>query len=61
VINEIFTPSEHDLAWAREVIAAFARAPTAGAIALDGKMLDRPHYKNAQRLLARVMPPSRVN
>ncbi len=61
VINEIFTPSEHDLAWAREVIAAFARAPTAGAIALDGKMLDRPHYKNAQRLLARVIPPPRVN
>jgi citrate lyase subunit beta/citryl-CoA lyase len=61
VINEIFTPSEHDLAWAREVVAAFARAPSAGAIALDGKMLDRPHYKNAQRLLARVTLPPGVN
>lgn len=58
VINEIFTPLESDLEWARQVIAAFARSPTAGAIALDGEMLDRPHFKKAQRLLARVVPHS---
>ena len=54
VINEVFTPTEHDLQWARQVIAAFERSPHSGAIALDGKMLDRPHYKNAQRVLERM-------
>lgn len=54
VIHEVFTPSEADLAWARRVVAAFDAAPGSGALALDGKMLDRPHYRSAQRLLARA-------
>lgn len=53
-IHEAFTPSETDVAWARRVIAAFAASPQAGAIAIDGKMLDRPHYRSAQRVLARA-------
>jgi citrate lyase subunit beta/citryl-CoA lyase len=36
------------------VIAAFAANPTAGAVSLNGRMLDMPHLKLAQRLLARV-------
>ncbi len=54
VINAAFTPSEKDFDWAREVIAAFDANPQAGAISLNGKMLDRPHYRSAQRVLARA-------
>jgi citrate lyase subunit beta / citryl-CoA lyase len=38
--------------WAERVDAAFAANPDAGVFALDGKMIDRPHYKLAQRILA---------
>jgi citrate lyase subunit beta/citryl-CoA lyase len=32
-------------------VAAFAAAPGAGAVGIDGKMYDRPHLLRAQRLL----------
>ncbi len=54
IIHEVFTPTPQEIALARRVIAAFDAQPSAGAIALDGKMLDRPHYRSAQRLLARA-------
>jgi len=53
-INEAFTPSAIDVAWAQSVIAAFAGSPGAGAISINGKMLDRPHYLSARRLLGRA-------
>ena len=52
IINESFSPSEADVAHARRVLAAFAAEPDAGTVGLDGKMLDIPHLKQAQRLLA---------
>jgi citrate lyase subunit beta/citryl-CoA lyase len=51
-INDAFTPSEAELAHARAVVAAFAANPEAGALALDGRMIDRPHLVQAQRILA---------
>jgi citrate lyase subunit beta/citryl-CoA lyase len=57
-INAAFTPSATDVEWARRVIAAFDDAPGRGAIAIDGKMLDRPHYRSAQRVLARASIPN---
>jgi citrate lyase subunit beta / citryl-CoA lyase len=39
---------------AQAIIAAFAAAPGAGAIQLNGTMLDRPHLASAQRVLARA-------
>ena len=51
LINAVFTPSAEDLAYARQVIDAFAANPGAGVIGLGGKMLDAPHLKQAQRLL----------
>jgi citrate lyase subunit beta/citryl-CoA lyase len=53
IIQRAFTPSADELAHARNVVAAFAANPNAGTVALDGKMLDRPHLKQAQRLLSR--------
>jgi citrate lyase subunit beta/citryl-CoA lyase len=52
VINDAFTPSEADVAHARAVVAAFEASPGAGALSLDGRMIDRPHLLQAQRTLA---------
>jgi len=51
VINQAFAASQEELAWARKVVRAFAENPEAGTIAIDGKMIDKPHLTLAQRLL----------
>jgi citrate lyase subunit beta/citryl-CoA lyase len=51
-INAAFTPSAAELAHAQAVVAAFAASPGAGALSLDGRMIDRPHLVQAQRILA---------
>ncbi|HYZ42014.1 MAG TPA: CoA ester lyase [Stellaceae bacterium] len=50
-INHAFAASEDELGWARKVVATFAANPEAGTIALDGKMVDKPHLTLARRLL----------
>jgi len=50
-INEAFSTSAEEREWAERVIAAFAANPDAGTLALDGKMIDRPHLTLARRLL----------
>ena len=52
VINAAFSPDETELAHARAVVELFAANPGAGALQLDGRMVDAPHLKAAQRLLA---------
>lgn len=54
IINAIFTPSEREVARARAIVAAFAAQPDAGVLGVEGEMLDRPHLRRAERLLARV-------
>ena len=54
VINAAFTPSPEAVARARLIVEAFAAAGNAGVISLDGEMLDVPHLKAAQNLLARA-------
>ncbi len=54
VINAAFTPSAGEIAHATAVVEAFADNPDAGTIGLDGKMIDRPHLVQAQRLLERA-------
>jgi len=51
-INTAFMPTEAEVAHARRVIAAFAAAPGAGVVSLDGQMVDRPHLIQAQRILS---------
>jgi citrate lyase subunit beta/citryl-CoA lyase len=53
-INAAFSPQPAEIARARAVIAAFAAAPHAGALSLNGQMLDRPHLLKAQRILERA-------
>jgi citrate lyase subunit beta / citryl-CoA lyase len=50
IINQAFMPTPEDVAYARRVIEAFASG--AGTVGLDGKMLDMPHLKQAERVLA---------
>ncbi len=54
VINEAFTPSEAMVAEAQAVIEALAEAGAAGVTSLDGRMIDRPHLRRAERILARA-------
>lgn len=53
-INQAFTPAPEAVAHARAVVAAFEANPDAGALQLDGKMIDAPHLKQARRILAAV-------
>jgi citrate lyase subunit beta/citryl-CoA lyase len=52
VINAAFLPSEDEIAEARRIVEAFAAAPGAGALQLEGRMLDQPHLEPARRLMA---------
>ena len=54
VINAAFTPSREAVERSAAVVAAFAEAGNPGVVSLDGKMVDRPHLKLAERLLARA-------
>jgi citrate lyase subunit beta/citryl-CoA lyase len=51
-INIAFVPTAAEIARAQQIIAAFAAAPGAGVVSLDGLMIDRPHLVQAQRTLA---------
>jgi citrate lyase subunit beta/citryl-CoA lyase len=53
-INEAFTPSPQEIAHARRIIDVFAAVPGAGVVGLDGKMLDMPHLRQAEHVLARA-------
>lgn len=51
-VRRLMAPSETDVAWAERVLAADA-AGAAGAVRLDGRMVDRPVVEAARRTLAR--------
>ena len=52
VINAAFTPSAEERAKAQAIVDLFAANPGAGALQMDGKMVDAPHLKAAKALLA---------
>jgi citrate lyase subunit beta/citryl-CoA lyase len=52
VINEAFTPGEDEVATARRIVEAFAAEGDAGVIGFEGRMLDVPHLRAAERTLA---------
>ena len=53
-VASAFTPTAGEIAWAEKVIAASNGKH--GAVALDGKMIDKPVIESAQRILARARP-----
>jgi citrate lyase subunit beta/citryl-CoA lyase len=52
-VNRSFSPTEGELAWAAKVLAASASAD--GVHVVDGKMIDPPVVRRAQRLVARAL------
>ena len=54
IVNEAFSPSDHELDRAREIVAAFDQAELEGlgVIALDGEMVDLPVVEHARLLIA---------
>jgi citrate lyase subunit beta/citryl-CoA lyase len=59
-INRGFAPTEAERAWARRVLEA-ARATGAGALRLDGELIDRPVIERARSILAQAESPGRAN
>lgn len=51
-VNAAFTPDAAALDWARRVMALFDD-PGTGVRTLDGRMIDKPHLRAAERILAR--------
>jgi len=53
ILNEIFTPSAAEVAYARRVVEAFETADS-GLVVLDGKLLEKPVLRSMYRVLARA-------
>ena len=51
-IHAAFSPTADEIAWAERVLAVFRAAPGVGALAFEGGMLDKPHLRQAERILA---------
>ena len=56
VVQEAFTPSVPAIEYAKRIVASFesSQKEGKGAYALDGKMIDMPLLKNAQKVLDRA-------
>jgi citrate lyase subunit beta/citryl-CoA lyase len=56
IANEVFTPDETEIAWARRVLAANVEAAREdrGSFALDGQMIDAASLRMARATLARA-------
>jgi len=55
-VNAAFRPTSEEVAWAQRVVAADAAAGGA-AVAVDGKMVDRPVLLKAREILAAAAAP----
>ncbi|MNR76769.1 (3S)-malyl-CoA thioesterase [compost metagenome] len=51
VINAAFTPTAEELAQAQAIVDAFSANPGQGVLNFNGRMIDKPHLKQARRLL----------
>jgi citrate lyase subunit beta/citryl-CoA lyase len=52
-VHKVFSASNQDIEWAEKVVQALdgAKNSRAGAVKLEGKMIDAVHYKQARRIL----------
>ena len=62
-VQEAFTPSAEAIEYAQRVVEAFTTSQKEGrgAFALDGKMIDMPLLKNAQKVLDRAKAAGTFN
>ncbi|MFZ3580222.1 HpcH/HpaI aldolase/citrate lyase family protein [Virgibacillus sp. DJP39] len=56
LINKLFLPTENEIQWAEQIVAAFEEAERQGkaAIKLNGKMIDYPVYKQALSTMVKI-------
>lgn len=61
-VQEAFTPSAEAIEYARRIVETFesSQSEGKGAYALDGKMIDMPLLKNAQKVLDRAHAAGKV-
>jgi citrate lyase subunit beta/citryl-CoA lyase len=50
-INNAFMPSNDEIDRAKRIVELFADNPEAGALGIDGEMIDKPHWVQAKRIL----------
>ncbi len=55
IVNDAFSPTADEIAWARRIVAA-ADAAGGAATAVDGRMVDKPVILRAQAILANAGP-----
>lgn len=51
IVNSTFSPSQAEVAHARQVVALFEQSPN-GLAVLDGKLIEKPVIRSLQRILA---------
>jgi len=51
VVNAAFMPTDEEIEWSQRVVAAF-KGNRSGVVKMDGKMLDKPHLRAAEKILA---------
>ena len=56
IVNEVFSPTEKEVEWAKKVAAAYdeANAAGSGSVSVDGQMVDAASIKMAQNTLGKV-------
>ena len=53
-VNDAFSPAPDRVRWAIAVIAAFREDPTTGVATVDGRMVDKAHFRLAEQIEARA-------
>ncbi len=51
VANDVFSPTQQEIAWAEKVVSAAAKNDVNGAYLVDGKMIDAPFVARAQSII----------
>lgn len=51
-VNAAFTPTEDEVTWAHRIVDAFAADQQLGVVRIHGKMIDKPHLRAAEKILA---------
>jgi citrate lyase beta subunit len=61
-VQTAFTPNDEAIAYAKRIVDAFetSQKEGKGAFALDGKMIDMPILKNAQKVLDRAKAAGKI-
>ena len=56
IVNEVFSPTDREVEWAKKIVAAYeeAKAEGSGSVSVDGQMVDAASIKLARNTLGKV-------